>query len=78
MSSLPLLRKTAIFGALCLFGLNTALMIAAQDPIRTRADTILTAIKSNAAKLDPAQVPAYYALVTMNIRSLVSVLGYVE
>lgn len=54
MSSLPLLRKTAIFGALCLFGLNTALMIAAQDPIRTRADTILTAIKSNAAKLDPA------------------------
>ncbi len=53
-------------------------MIAAQDPIRTRADTILAAIKSNAAKLDPAQVPAYYALVTMNIRSLVSVLGYVE
>ncbi len=75
------MRKTLIVIMAFVTGIMTTAFAASlydTASIKQRSDNILSAIKTNAAKLDPAQVPAYYALVLMNVRSLVAVLGQVD
>ena len=75
-----IVRKSLIIITSFALGVATTAIAAAvyDASIQSRADAMLSTIRSNASTLSSVDRPAYYGLVRSNIQSLISVLNAVD
>ena len=75
-----IVRKTIITCLAFAWGMtSTVLAVAVYDAnVQSRANTIVDVIKSNANTLSQSDASAYYALVRMNIKTLIEILNQVD